>query len=141
LLTFEVTETTAVRNLESARDFAQQLQRLGCSFALDDFGTGFGSLIYLKHLPVGQLKIDMEFVRDLVRCPADQRLVTAVVAMAKPLGLETVAEGVEDKETLELLREIGVDYVQGFGIGRPFELDLEDELQFDLTTYRSRVSK
>jgi diguanylate cyclase (GGDEF)-like protein/PAS domain S-box-containing protein len=123
LLTFEVTETAAVRNLENARDFAEQLRRLGCAFALDDFGTGFGSLVYLKHLPVSQLKIDVEFVRDLVHSEADQRLVRAIVEMAKPLGLETVAEGVENHATLDLLRSIGVDFVQGFGIHEPTVLD------------------
>jgi diguanylate cyclase (GGDEF)-like protein len=124
LVTFEVTETAAVRNIDTAREFAEELQRLGYSFALDDFGTGFGSLIYLRHLPVSDLKIDAEFVRDLPRSKADQRLVTAIVAMARPLGLKTVAEGVEDDETLELVREIGVDYVQGFGIAKPFELEI-----------------
>jgi diguanylate cyclase (GGDEF)-like protein/PAS domain S-box-containing protein len=119
LLTFEVTETAAARNIDAARSFAEQLERLGCAFALDDFGTGFGSLIYLKNLPVSQLKIDIEFVRDLVHSPADQRLVRAIVQMAEPLGLETVAEGVEDQATFELLREIGVDFVQGFGIDKP----------------------
>jgi diguanylate cyclase (GGDEF)-like protein/PAS domain S-box-containing protein len=124
LLTFEVTETAAARNIEDARSFADQLKRLGCAFALDDFGTGFGSLVYLKNLPVSQLKIDIEFVRDLVHSAADQRLVRAIVQMAEPLGLETVAEGVENQETLELLREIGVDFVQGFGIDMPKPLDL-----------------
>jgi EAL domain-containing protein (putative c-di-GMP-specific phosphodiesterase class I) len=122
LLTFEVTETAAARNIEAARSFAEQLEQLGCAFALDDFGTGFGSLIYLKTLPVSQVKIDIEFVRDLVHNVPDQRLVRAIVQMAEPLGLETVAEGVEDQATLELLREIGVDFVQGFGIHRPAPL-------------------
>jgi EAL domain-containing protein (putative c-di-GMP-specific phosphodiesterase class I) len=124
LLTFEVTETAAARNIDDARSFAEQLKRLGCAFALDDFGTGFGSLVYLKNLPVSQLKIDMEFVRDVVHSPADQRLVRAIVQMAEPLGLKTVAEGVEDQATLELVREIGVDFVQGFGIHRPEPLQI-----------------
>jgi diguanylate cyclase (GGDEF)-like protein/PAS domain S-box-containing protein len=124
LLTFEVTETAAARNIDDARSFAEQLKRLGCAFALDDFGTGFGSLVYLKNLPVSQLKIDMEFVRDVVHSPADQRLVRAIVQMAEPLGLKTVAEGVEDQATLELVRELGVDFVQGFGIHRPEPLQI-----------------
>jgi diguanylate cyclase (GGDEF)-like protein/PAS domain S-box-containing protein len=124
LLTFEVTETAAAQNIEDARSFAEQLERLGCAFALDDFGTGFGSLIYLKNLPVSQLKIDIEFVRDCARNPGDERLVRAIVEMARPLGLETVAEGVEDQVTLELLREIGVDFVQGFGVHTPMLLDM-----------------
>jgi diguanylate cyclase (GGDEF)-like protein/PAS domain S-box-containing protein len=124
LLTFEVTETAAVRNIDDARSFADQLKRLGCAFALDDFGTGYGSLVYLKHLPVSLLKIDIEFVRDLVHSQTDQRLVRAIVQMAAPLGLETVAEGVEDQATLELLREIGVDFVQGFFIDKPSPLNI-----------------
>jgi EAL domain-containing protein (putative c-di-GMP-specific phosphodiesterase class I) len=119
MLTFEVTETTAARNIDAARDFAEELERLGCHFALDDFGTGFGSLIYLKHLPFSQLKIDIEFVRELTSSEASRRLVEAIVQMAVPLGLETVAEGVEDGETLALLRELGVDYAQGYFIARP----------------------
>jgi diguanylate cyclase (GGDEF)-like protein/PAS domain S-box-containing protein len=124
LLTFEVTETAAVRNIEDARSFAEHLNRLGCAFALDDFGTGYGSLVYLKNLPVSQLKIDIEFVRDLVHSAADQRLVSAIVQMAKPLGLETVAEGVENEATLDVLREIGVDFAQGFHVHKPAPLNI-----------------
>ena len=130
-LTFEVTETAAIRNIDAARDFAEKLRALGCSFALDDFGTGFGSLLYLKHLPVTQLKIDIEFVRELTRSAADERLVRAIVAMAKPLGLETVAEGVEDEATRALLQEIGVDFVQGFGIARPALIELATPAERD----------
>jgi diguanylate cyclase (GGDEF)-like protein/PAS domain S-box-containing protein len=124
LLTFEVTETAAARNIEDARSFAEELKRLGCAFALDDFGTGFASLVYLKNLPVSQLKIDIEFVRDLVHNTGDQRLVRAIVQMADPLGLETVAEGIEDEATFQLLRELGVGFGQGFWIERPSPLDL-----------------
>jgi diguanylate cyclase (GGDEF)-like protein/PAS domain S-box-containing protein len=136
LLTFEVTETAAVRNIEDARSFAEQLNRLGCAFALDDFGTGYGSLVYLKNLPVSQLKIDIEFVRDLVHNAADQRLVRAIVQMAKPLGLETVAEGVENQATLDVLREIGVDFAQGFHIHRPAPLNLAVRSQQTATAGR-----
>jgi EAL domain-containing protein (putative c-di-GMP-specific phosphodiesterase class I) len=124
LLTFEVTETAAARNIDDARSFADELTQLGCAFALDDFGTGFGSLLYLKNLPVSQVKIDIEFVRDLVHSEDDQRLVRAIVQMAEPLRLETVAEGVEDQATLDLLRQIGVGFVQGFAIDRPAPLEL-----------------
>jgi EAL domain-containing protein (putative c-di-GMP-specific phosphodiesterase class I) len=119
-----VTETAAARNIEDARSFAEELKRLGCAFALDDFGTGFASLVYLKNLPVSQLKIDIEFVRDLVHNTGDQRLVRAIVQMADPLGLETVAEGIEDEATFQLLRELGVGFGQGFWIERPSPLDL-----------------
>ena len=123
---FEITETAAIEHIDAARDFVDRLSRLGCRFALDDFGTGFGSLTYLRHLPVQYLKIDSAFVRDLVTSPQDQRMVQSIVAMAGQFGLRTVAEGVEDIETLALVREYGVDLAQGFGIGRPRPL-LDDE--------------
>jgi len=106
-------------NFSEARDFAERLSRLGCGFALDDFGTGFGSFSYLKHVPATYLKIDMEFVRDLVRDPADRRVVRAIVNIAEGFGQRTIAEGVEDAATLDLLREFGVHYAQGYFIGRP----------------------
>jgi PAS domain S-box-containing protein len=116
---FEITETAAVEHLDAARDFVERLSGLGCRFALDDFGTGFGSLTYLRHLPVQYLKIDAAFVRDLLESPEDRRMVASIVAMAGQFGLRTVAEGVEDTKTLALVREIGVDLAQGFCVGRP----------------------
>jgi len=124
---FEITETAVIANMEEARRFVDRLRRLGCGFALDDFGTGFGSLTYLKHLPVDYLKIDREFVRDLPRSEADQRIVRSVVTIAREHGMRTVAEGVEDVETLDRLRSCGVDLAQGFHLGRP--RPLRDELQ------------
>jgi EAL domain-containing protein (putative c-di-GMP-specific phosphodiesterase class I) len=118
-LTFEVTETAAIGNLERARRLAQQLAELGCGFALDDFGAGFGSFAYLKHLPVDIIKIDGDFIRSLPSSPGDQVTVRAVVDIAKGLQKQTVAEYVEDAETLELLRRFGVDRGQGHHIGRP----------------------
>ena len=118
-LIFEVTETSAIGNLEQARDLAERLTDLGCGFALDDFGAGFGSFAYLKHLPLGIIKIDGQFVRGLRSSHADQVTVRAIVDVARALGKETVAEFVEDGETLQLLRELGVDRAQGFHIGRP----------------------
>ncbi|MCW2991991.1 MAG: hypothetical protein JWM73_2585 [Solirubrobacterales bacterium] len=124
LLTFEITETAAARNLDVARDFAQALCRLGCAFAIDDFGTGFGSLIYLRHLPISRVKIDMQFVKDMLTARGDERVVEAIVGTARAMGQETVAEGVEDGATLERLREMGVDYAQGFHIQRPGPLSV-----------------
>ena len=118
-IVFEITETAAVENLKSARRFAQRLRDLGCHFALDDFGVGFGSLTYLKHLPVDYLKIDIEFVRDITRDDADRQVVRAIVGMAQSFGMKTIAEGVEDEKTLELLGRLQVDYAQGYWIGRP----------------------
>jgi len=116
---FEITETAAIENLDAARDFASRLAEFGCRFALDDFGTGFGSLTYLRYLPLEFLKIDTTFVTDLVRSEGDQAVVRGVVAIARELGLRTVAEGVEDEPTLHMLREFGVDHVQGYLFGRP----------------------
>ncbi|MFL5846215.1 MAG: EAL domain-containing protein [Solirubrobacteraceae bacterium] len=121
-LTFELTETALMGDWEVGTAFARRLTELGCALALDDFGTGFGSLSYLKALPLRCLKIDVDFVRDLASNPTNQHLVRAIVNLAGGLGLETIAEGVEDAETLELLRAYGVDYAQGFHLGRPAPL-------------------
>lgn len=118
-LDFEITETAAITNMETARGFAETVTGLGCGLGLDDFGTGFSSFSYLKELPVQHLKLDMEFIRELPSSPTDQRLVQAMVQFAKAFGQETVAEGVEDAETLALVRAFEVDYAQGFHIGEP----------------------
>jgi EAL domain-containing protein (putative c-di-GMP-specific phosphodiesterase class I) len=122
-LIFEITETAAAENLEAARDFAWRLRGLGCGFALDDFGTGYGTFAYLKHLPVTFIKIDIEFVRYLAIDPSDQKIVKSIIAVAQNFGVQTIAEGVEHQTTLDLLREIGVDYAQGFLIGEPKPLE------------------
>jgi PAS domain S-box-containing protein len=116
---FEITETAAVENIDAAREFASRLSALGCRFALDDFGTGFGSLAYLRHLPLEFLKIDAGFVSGVRTSEADRALVRSIVATAREFGLRTVAEGVEDTDTLKMLRDFGVDHMQGFLIGRP----------------------
>jgi len=119
---FEITETTAVANIPRAQEFAHRLAALGCRFALDDFGAAFASFYYLKHLPFDYLKIDGEFVRGCVADRTDQLVIQAVVDIAKGLGKRTVAEMVGDEETLKLVRDLGVDYVQGFHLGRPAPL-------------------
>jgi diguanylate cyclase (GGDEF)-like protein/PAS domain S-box-containing protein len=124
LLVFEITETAAAADMEDVRAFAERVRRLGCGLALDDFGTGFGSFIYLKHLPVSELKIDMEFVRNVAHSPADRRLVESIVMIARALDIRTVAEGVEDDATLGLLRRYGVDLAQGWHLGAPAPLAL-----------------
>ena len=118
-LIFEITETAAIANIVEARDFALGLRRLGCGLALDDFGTGFGSFYHLKYLPVDFLKIDREFVHNLPRSHLDQRLVRSIVDVARSLKIRTVAESVGDDSTIDHLRQLGVDYMQGFHVGRP----------------------
>jgi PAS domain S-box-containing protein len=123
LVVFEFTETAIVEDEHSARLFAERLRHLGCKLALDDFGTGYGGFTYLKHMPVDFLKIDIEFVRDLAANPASGYVVEAVVALARGFGLQTIAEGVEDADTLGLLGELGVDFAQGYHLGPPALLD------------------
>jgi PAS domain S-box-containing protein len=126
-LTFEITETAAAENMRGARELVAELTKMGCGVALDDFGTGYGSFTYLRHLPVTQLKIDMEFIRGLAGDTADRRVVESMIHVARNFEMTTVAEGVEDERTLDLLRELDVDLVQGYLIGRPRPLDLERE--------------
>jgi EAL domain-containing protein (putative c-di-GMP-specific phosphodiesterase class I) len=118
-LVFEITETALMENAEAGEAFARGLDEIGCRIALDDFGTGFGSFTYLKTLPITYLKIDVDFVRDLARNEANRRLVRGTVAMAREFGYQTIAEGVEDGESLALLREYGVDFAQGNYLGPP----------------------
>ena len=122
-LDFEITETAAISNMDHARAFAEAVTGLGCGLGLDDFGTGFSSFSYLKELPVQHLKIDIEFIRELPSSPTDQRLVQALVQFAKAFGQETVAEGIENPETLALVRAFEIDYAQGFHIGEPALVD------------------
>ncbi len=122
-LIFEITETAAIANLEDAQRFADRLRRLGCRFALDDFGAGFGSFYYLKHLPFDFIKIDGDFIRGLAASPTDQLVVEAIVTIARGMGKRTIAEFVGDEETSELLADAGVDYAQGYHIGRPAPLE------------------
>jgi EAL domain-containing protein (putative c-di-GMP-specific phosphodiesterase class I) len=119
LLTFEITETALMSDLIQAARFAERLEAQGCRFALDDFGTGYAALTYLKHLPVRYLKIDISFIRDLLDDPRSQAVVAGIVALAGGFSVQTVAEGVTDGETLELLERLGVDLAQGFFIERP----------------------
>jgi diguanylate cyclase (GGDEF)-like protein/PAS domain S-box-containing protein len=122
-LIFEITETAAIANINGARQFIEGLKSTGCGFALDDFGVGFSSLYYLKHLPVDYLKIDGSFIRNLPNDVSDQHLVRSVVELAHGLGKQTIAEWVEDEPTVELLRQFGVDYAQGFFLGEPAPID------------------
>lgn len=118
-LRFEITETAAISHLAQARHFMNRLQSLGCRFSLDDFGTGLSSFGYLRSLPVDTLKIDGQFVRDIVDDRVDRALVKSINDIGRVLGMTTVAECVENESTLELLREIGIDYIQGYYSGNP----------------------
>jgi PAS domain S-box-containing protein len=123
LRVFELTETALLRDEEAALHFVAAVSGRGCRLALDDFGTGYGGFSYLKRLPVDYLKIDIEFVRDVTSEPASRKLVEAVVSLAHDFGIQTVAEGVEDARTLAVLKEYGVDFAQGYGLGRPAPLE------------------
>jgi diguanylate cyclase (GGDEF)-like protein len=118
-LVLELTETGAITNLENAKSFTSRLRKIGCQFALDDFGAGFGSFYNLKYLPFDLLKIDGDFVRNFAAGPVDQLVVNAIVTIARGMGKKTVAEFVESAEMSRLLRESGVDYGQGYYLGRP----------------------
>lgn len=118
-LIIEITESSAVANLDEAHDFINELQALGCHFAIDDFGVGYSSFHYLKHLPASYVKIDGSFIKNLPTSPTDQHLVRCIVDVARGLGKRTVAEFVDQRESLILLRELGVDLAQGYYIGRP----------------------
>ncbi|MFN0094922.1 MAG: putative bifunctional diguanylate cyclase/phosphodiesterase [Dehalococcoidia bacterium] len=118
-LIFEITETVAIADVEQAKAFITRLKAIGCRFALDDFGVGFSSFYSLKQLDVDYLKIDGSFIRNLANDPVDREVVTAITHMAHAMGVLTVAEFVGDAPTAEILREIGVDYLQGYHVGMP----------------------
>lgn len=118
-LTFEITETVAIAQMDRARQFARRIHELGCTLALDDFGSGFGSFLYIKRLPFQFIKIDGEFVAELPRSPEDQVMVKAIAEIISGLGKRSIAEYVADQPTVDLLREYGVHFAQGDFIGRP----------------------
>jgi EAL domain-containing protein (putative c-di-GMP-specific phosphodiesterase class I) len=122
-LVLEITETALIADEAAAIAFVHRVHAIGCKLALDDFGTGYGGFTYLKHLPVDLLKIDVDFVRDLATNTASRHVVEAVVTLARAFGLQTVAEGIEDAAALEVVRELGVDFAQGYYIAKPAPLD------------------
>jgi len=119
LICFEITETAAVANLTDALHFIEALRARGCRFSLDDFGAGMSSFAYLKHLPVDYLKIDGGFIQDIANDPTDFAMVQAINTIGHLMKKLTIAEFVENQETLDILRTIGVDYVQGFILAKP----------------------
>ena len=116
---FEITETAAIANFSQASRFIQALKELGCKFALDDFGTGLSSFGYLKHFPVDFLKIDGSFVKGLLHDPIDREMVRSINEIGHLTGKKTIAEWAENAEIVEVLRGLGVDYAQGYGISQP----------------------
>lgn len=118
-VTFEITETALIGNLTEARRFAGGVRDLGCQLALDDFGTGYTTYTYLKYFPIDMVKIDGDFIHNLPNSPADQAIVRSLVQVCRDLGIRTAAEYVQDQATVELLRTYGVDFVQGYHIGKP----------------------
>lgn len=122
-LCFEITETAAISNLTNATRLIEQVRAKGCSFGLDDFGSGLSSFAYLKALPVDFLKIDGTFVRDVADDPMNRAIVQSIRDVAQVMGMDTVAEFVESARIVEVLREIGVDYAQGFWTGRPAPME------------------
>ncbi|MEO0424059.1 MAG: EAL domain-containing protein [Pseudomonadota bacterium] len=120
---FEITETASISKLDLARELIERLKRHGCHFALDDFGSGLSSFGYLKHLPVDILKIDGVFIRDIAHDEVDLAMVKSIHSVAQILNLKTTAEFVEDEATKALLAEVGIDSVQGYGIGKPFPIE------------------
>ncbi len=120
---FEITETAAILNLSNATKFISILKNLGCRFALDDFGSGLSSFAYLKNLPVDYLKIDGMFVKDIVDDPIDHAMVKSINEIGQVMNMKTIAEFVENDVIKGMLKEIGVDYAQGYGIAKPVPLD------------------
>jgi len=122
IICFEITETAAISHFPTAMQFIRELRHLGCRFALDDFGSGMSSFSYLRSLPVDYLKIDGVFVRDMANDPVNRTLVGNINDIGHLLGKHTIAEHAESESTLDHLRELGVDYAQGFGISHPIPL-------------------
>jgi diguanylate cyclase (GGDEF)-like protein len=120
--TFEITQTARIEDLDTAAGFADRLTEFGCEVAIDDYGAGFGPFEYLKRFPFDLIKIDGAFIRDMTHNDADQLTVQAIVGIAQGLGKTTIAEFVEDEQTVTMLREYGVDMAQGYHLGAPVGL-------------------
>ncbi len=120
---FEITETAAISNLSRVVHFMQALKKLGCKFSLDDFGSGLSSFTYLKNLPVDYLKIDGQFIRNVVEDNVDESMVKAIREVGHAMGIETIAERVETRQVLEKLGSLGVEFAQGYYIARPASVE------------------
>ena len=118
-IVFEITETSAIKNLQHARHFIKTLKAIGCMFSLDDFGSGLSSFSYLKNLPIDYLKIDGSFVKDILNDTTDEAMVNAINEVAHSMGKQTIAEFVENDLICKRLEQLGIDYAQGYGIATP----------------------
>lgn len=121
-LCFEITETAAISNLTNATKFLTVLREKGCKIALDDFGSGLSSFVYLKSLPIDYLKIDGQFIKDIVVNPINKAVVETINNLGHVMGLETIAEFVEDDDIVKILQDLGVNYAQGYGLHKPCPL-------------------
>lgn len=139
LLCFEITETTAISNLTRASDLMREMKGMGCRFSLDDFGTGMSSFAYLKYLPVDYLKIAGMFVKDIAVDPMDYAIVEAINRISHILGMQTVAESVEDAEVLEKLTSLKIDFVQGYFIAEPEELPPSESFEPESSVQHKKV--
>lgn len=140
MLVFEVTETVAIKNIETAKHFIREMKRFGCKFSLDDFGSGLSSFGYLKELSVDYLKIDGSFVKNMINDPTCRAIVSAFNQLSHELGMKTVAEFVEDSETEAMLKELGIDFAQGYGVGAPQKAHQWIEFLLEKQTNRKKAS-
>ncbi|MDH4256763.1 MAG: EAL domain-containing protein, partial [Gammaproteobacteria bacterium] len=136
---FEITENLAVRHLSHVEKQIAALRELGCEVALDDFGKGYSSLGYLQQLSVDYIKIDGSFIRNLVKNPVDQKMVRLIAEIGREAGMKTVAEYVQSAPAFSMLAELGVDYAQGFYVGKPAAVPRRRTLPVLLATKRRRL--
>ena len=122
-ITFELTESDSLLDIEETNKVISELHQLGCSFAIDDFGSGFSSFAYLKELPADYIKLDGSFIRNLHKDKVDRALVHSIIKVVKALVRQTVAEFVENEEILTFLEQNGVDYAQGYHLGKPMPIE------------------
>jgi EAL domain-containing protein (putative c-di-GMP-specific phosphodiesterase class I) len=120
---FEITERKAIEDIMQVVSFVRELKDEGFRFAIDDFGSGYSSFYYLKYLPVDFLKIDGEFIKTLPHSPTDRVFIEGIVNVAKKMGIKTIAESVENEEVLEVVKDLGIDYAQGYYLGKPEPLE------------------
>lgn len=119
LVCFEITETAAIANLSKAIEFIANVKEMGCKFSLDDFGSGLSSFSYLKNMPVDNIKIDGVFIREISNDPINKVFVESIHNISQIMGIKTTAEYVENKETLDCIKSIGINYAQGFYVSKP----------------------